>query len=71
MNFPDHLVAGKVPPCRIFLDGVEQEKVVEAHLSEAWLIKFVADEDGMPLVNGDKFATERLSGVVTAEWIEE
>lgn len=71
MMLPDHLVAGEVPPCRVFLDGVEVEKVVEAHLTEGWMIKLVEDEEGNPVNNGDEYATERLTGVVTAELIEE
>lgn len=70
MKLPDHLIAGEVPPLRVWLDGVEQQKVMEAHLTEGWLIKFIDDEDGNPVIDGDEYATERLTGNVTVELIE-
>lgn len=71
-KLPDHLVAGQVPPCRIWLDGIERQNgVIEAHLTEGWIIQCCPGPDGLPVVVGDEFPTEKLFGVVTAELIED
>ena len=71
MQMPNHLVAGEVPPCRVWLDGIERlNGVIEAHLSEGWIVQCCPGPDGQPLIVGGEIATEKLFGAVTAEWIE-
>lgn len=69
-QMPDHLVAGKVPACRIWLDGIERSFVVEACLSEGWIVETCQDASGNPVVKDDEFLTQKLHGVVRAEWVE-
>lgn len=54
----------------VFLDGVEQKNVIEAHTGEGWLVRCKISDDGSALVDGDKIATERVNGTVTAKVIE-
>ncbi len=68
MTMPDHLIAGQVPPCRIWLDGVEQTMVVEACVSAGWIIRNQTDANGQCIIAGDEFATEKLFGAVTCDW---
>lgn len=70
MTAPDHLVAGQVPPCRVWLDGAEQKMVSEASISGGWLIRAKLDAEGHVYAEGDEIATEKLFGVVTAEFME-
>lgn len=70
MTMPDHLVAGQVPRCRVWLDGVEQALVHEANVSGGWLIRAKLDANGEIYVEDDEIATEKLFGVVTAEFME-
>lgn len=70
-GMPDHMIAGQVPPCRIWLDGVEQSMVVEACLSDGWIIRNRTDAQGQCIVEGEDFATEKLFGVVTYDWSDE
>ncbi len=50
----------------VWLDGVEQSDVLEAHTDAGYIVRAKLNEAGEPYLIGDEFATERLTGVVTA-----
>ena len=50
----------------IYLDGVEQRYVIEADTDEGYVIRAKRDTDGNTMRDGDKWATERLTGNVIA-----
>lgn len=70
MKLPEHLThentAAQGLPVRVFLDGVEQMKVLEAHTAEGWLVRAKLDANGRTYADGEDVATERLTGKVTA-----
>ena len=71
MKLPEHLTRENTFDAglrvRVFLDGVEQWHVFEAHTSEGWLIRAKLNENGRIYADGENVATELLKGVVTAE----
>ena len=53
---------------RVFLDGVEQKDVFEAHTGEGWIVRARHDADGRAFSeDGENIATDRVTGTVTAE----
>ena len=50
----------------IYLDGVEQRDVIQADTDEGYVIRSKCTADGKPMRDGEKWATERLTGNVTA-----
>lgn len=73
MPLPTHITidntvgAGKW--VEVYLDGIAQTCVVEAHTVEGWLIRYQTDAKGNVVRDGDSFKRERLTGVVTAKEI--
>ena len=65
----DHLIAGKSGCYNIWLDGVEVTGVIEAHLTEGWLIRVVYNDDGSIRLDGEDVATVKEFGTVAAEEI--
>ena len=47
------------------LDGVPVDHAIEANSEEGWLIRYRTGADGLFIIDGDRAATERLTGVVT------
>lgn len=65
-----HLTPGTVPSCHIYLNGLPQAYVVEAHTEEGWIIRCKLDSDGHVYAEGDEVATEKLAGAVSAVLME-
>lgn len=55
---------------RIFVDGVEQEQVVEYDCEAGTVLKNTTGQDGRPMLNAkrDAILRETVRGVVTVEW---
>lgn len=52
---------------RVFLDGLEVERVIECDTDQGWVRRYKEDEDGRLFLNADGTgaAEETLMGVVT------
>jgi hypothetical protein len=55
---------------RIFVDGVEQQQVVEYDCRAGTVVKNATDQDGHPMLNAKRDAVLRaiVRGLVTVEW---
>jgi hypothetical protein len=58
------------PRLNIFLDGVEQRKVIAYDCDAGTVKRFKLDRDGKIMLNEkrDEALTEIVSGIVTVEW---
>ena len=56
---------GKRP--RVFLDGVERERVITADTEQRMILRYVTDEKGKMRITNDEIATETLYGDVRIE----
>ena len=50
--------------CNVFIDGVECSDVTELDQKEGWLIRFVRDDKGCLLIEGDQVKEETLYGEI-------
>lgn len=66
-----HLQGGEAPPCHIYLNGLPQQDVSEAHTEEGWIVRAKRDAKGNLYVEGEEIATEKLFGPVTAVLVED
>ena len=48
----------------VYLDGVEQRRVIEADDICGYIVRYVFDESGKHLIDGDHVVTEKLHGIV-------
>lgn len=71
IHLTGRLEAGKTPRCHVFLDGIPQERVVEADTNGGWLVRCKLNDDGLIFAEGEEIATEKVFGTVSAVLMED